>query len=370
MKKILFSAHKYVGLVTGILMFFTSISGALYVFHDELFQLIHRNTLYTQVYNEPTKSLDQLLEKAQKHIGGDLPINSITTYSDLSRTWEFKSYHTNPNAIHYFDWIKQNKVVYINPHTGDISGTINLKYEFFQLIKMFHWSYLLKTEYGQPIVGIVTLLFLICLLTGVWIWWPKNGIKRKHFRFRTKKGFRIINRDVHLTLGILTFPFAFIICITGLIWAYRWMMVLIYLIFNLGVNNYSTSTTKSKDAFPTKNIYQKIYNQCHQKYPDAYSISLSKRSQKKEATINAFVKLTKPVYYKSVRIKFDQYTGQQLEVDSFDESSNGEKAIKMNYDIHTGAIGGIIGKIIMFIISMILSALPISGYIIWLNRHK
>jgi uncharacterized iron-regulated membrane protein len=42
----------------------------------------------------------------------------------------------------------------------------------------------------------------------------------------------------------------------------------------------------------------------------------------------------------------------------------------MNYDIHVGAIGGIPGKILAFIISLICASLPITGLLVWLNKGK
>lgn len=43
---------------------------------------------------------------------------------------------------------------------------------------------------------------------------------------------------------------------------------------------------------------------------------------------------------------------------------------KNNYDIHTGAIWGITGKTIAMISSLIIAALPITGFIIWLKKKK
>jgi uncharacterized iron-regulated membrane protein len=42
----------------------------------------------------------------------------------------------------------------------------------------------------------------------------------------------------------------------------------------------------------------------------------------------------------------------------------------MNYDIHVGAIGGFTGKIIAFIISLICTSLPVSGFLVWWWKRK
>jgi len=40
----------------------------------------------------------------------------------------------------------------------------------------------------------------------------------------------------------------------------------------------------------------------------------------------------------------------------------------MNYDIHIGAIGGIFGKIIAFLISLGIASLPMTGILLWYGR--
>jgi uncharacterized iron-regulated membrane protein len=46
-----------------------------------------------------------------------------------------------------------------------------------------------------------------------------------------------------------------------------------------------------------------------------------------------------------------------------------EKMILWNYDIHTGAIFGLGGKVIMALFSLIIAFLPVSGFLIWLGRN-
>lgn len=56
--------------------------------------------------------------------------------------------------------------------------------------------------------------------------------------------------------------------------------------------------------------------------------------------------------------------------DRFNKASNGDKLMRMNYDIHTGAILGLFGKIIAFTVSLTIATMPITGYIMWHQKHK
>jgi uncharacterized iron-regulated membrane protein len=52
------------------------------------------------------------------------------------------------------------------------------------------------------------------------------------------------------------------------------------------------------------------------------------------------------------------------------EASFAEKLLRMNYDIHIGAILGISGKIFAFLISLLIASLPVTGFLIYLGRKK
>jgi uncharacterized iron-regulated membrane protein len=47
-----------------------------------------------------------------------------------------------------------------------------------------------------------------------------------------------------------------------------------------------------------------------------------------------------------------------------------DKLLRMNYDIHVGAILGLPGKILMFFASLICASLPITGFYIWWGRRN
>ena len=47
-----------------------------------------------------------------------------------------------------------------------------------------------------------------------------------------------------------------------------------------------------------------------------------------------------------------------------------DKPIRMNYDIHTGGILGLPGKILMFFASLLAASLPVTGVYIWIGRKK
>ena len=75
-------------------------------------------------------------------------------------------------------------------------------------------------------------------------------------------------------------------------------------------------------------------------------------------------------YYNYDQLQFDQYTGKLLSRQNYAEKNSGEKTLAMNYDIHVGAIWGLPGKILAFLASLVCASLPVTGFIVWLNKKK
>ena len=52
------------------------------------------------------------------------------------------------------------------------------------------------------------------------------------------------------------------------------------------------------------------------------------------------------------------------------ELNTGAKLAALNYDIHTGGIGGVMTKFIACFVCLFCASLPITGYILWWNKSK
>jgi uncharacterized iron-regulated membrane protein len=79
-------------------------------------------------------------------------------------------------------------------------------------------------------------------------------------------------------------------------------------------------------------------------------------------------------YWKTDYRYFDQYSLQEIDVKHiwgrFRDASNSAKLMRMNYDIHVGAVLGLPGKILAFSASLVIASLPITGFLVWRGRRK
>ena len=364
--------HLWIGLSSGILIFLICISGATYAFRDEIFNKIHKNKLTIDLIPDDSSHLplNKLWKIAQEALGHEHSISYLSCYSNPYKTWQFKAYKYEPGKIGYNNWLAYDFIAYINPYTGEVVDVLNHKWEFFHLVKIFHWSLLFNTKFGQPIVSFTVVVFLISLLTGLYMWWPFR--KRKKGYAISKKSKKILNYDLHNVLGFYTLPINIILTLTGMIWTFKWFMILVYIITNMSTENPENKVyTSTQNDFNFSNkIYNQIYRNALKSHPKAKIINIYPADTAQNGTIDIYVRNSEKVYYQAFLEQYDKYSGNLLFSKGFNELNRGEKIITMNYDIHTGAVLGITGKIFAFIGALIGASLPVTGFIVWLNKRK
>lgn len=381
MKKFLLGLHKWLGLLTGIIVIIVSLTGAIYVFHDDLKKIIYPNHYYLntkEVENHqsplPYSEIEYL---AQQAVGTEYPINRVDIYPAKNRTWVFRSLKTNKEAFGIHQEILYYKRVFINPYTGQVQQVEDTQYEFFYQVLQLHRNLWLGSKYGGWFVGGSTVLFLIICLTGIYLWWPKKWkgkTLKRSFAFDFSVHWKRLNYDLHNLLGMYSFLLALIISFTGILFAFP---------------TFSTHLEKTLNKVDEKKFQLMepvAYDTVHQllpstldnalyyvlqTYPSADMISL--RIGDKESTEhNLQVRLEQDKTSKFQWLFFDKVTGQitSLKDHTYQTLALGSKVNSLKYDLHVGTIWGYPTKITAFIGSLICASLPLTGFVIWYNKSR
>ncbi len=375
MKKTIGLLHLWLGLASGLVVFIISITGCIYVFEQELKAWAYKDREVIEIPNHAVKKpLSELLQIAQREVGEDHSIQGIEIPEAADQTYSFRPFQIRDNkAKTYFGEIVYHRKVYVNPYTGEIVKNENSKYEFFTLVLRLHRNLLLKKEIGQVVVGSSVIIFVVMLITGIVLWWPKNMKalkKRLSFKWKNTTQWKRKNYDVHSILGFYSSWIVLIIALTGLTWAFDWFNDSVQWVANGGVKTekvkpLDSDTTQAGSILPIDQILSYLKDQ----NKDAHTFTIS-FPEKSKGVINASARSGIHIRYTTLRFNFDQFTGKLLNTTNFDEKNAGEKLKAMNYDIHTGAIMGLTGKILAFVASLISASLPVTGVCIWLGRKK
>lgn len=373
-RKIVSSLHLWIGLTTGIFIFILSISGALLTFQDELEPLMYRSKYFVTAGKvDSARPIHELLATAQRRFGKDKPVLAIEINNSISRSVQFRAYKDNEDTgIWYWDEKAYYESVFVNPYTGKIIAWENSEFEFFRILLYTHWSFLFTTTIGQPLVGIVTFLFVISLISGLILWWPKTkraGKSRMFFKWKEKTSIKRKIFDIHNILGFYALVFALVIALIGLSWAFptfdrglRW----------LANGGKKPSTRQRIVSTPDKTTGQEVIDlvlsDLISQNPEATSYYIYLPGGP-TAPINVIVVFDRR-HFTNITASYDQYSGKLLNLSTFDEQEAGDKLRDINYDLHLGRIAGLSSKIVVFIVSLICASLPITGFMIWLNRKK
>jgi uncharacterized iron-regulated membrane protein len=363
LKKWIGRIHLWLGLVSGALIVFLGITGCILAFEKEIRNLTE-SYQFVEKQDMPYFPPSQLKAIAAKQLNG-LPVVGL----------EYGSPGKAAFAA-YYDTVAYT-IVAMNPYTGEVLKVKDMTKDFFRIVLNGHFYLWLPPAIGRPIVGSATLVFLIMLISGIVLWWPKNkaAIKQR-FSIKWNAKWRRVNYDLHNVLGFYMSWIGIFLAITGLVWGFDWFADATY---------YATSGGKKRPPHEHPVSNPKIAGNTDLVADQLWAHHLANMTDKESITVFYPVTETDPLemgvnhrpgtYYKVDYYHYDRYSGEELPATGsyaggFEDASLADKLVRMNYDIHVGAILGLPGKFLVFFGSLIAASLPVTGFLLWRGRRK
>ena len=369
--------HKWLGIISGVIVLLVSLSGAIYVFADDLKVLVYPERYMLPIDGSgTTKPLSSLIQLAESQLAENEKVTRVDLYPEKNRSWVFRAVATNPNGFGLWNYFTYYKRVFINPYSGAVIGTEDATKEFFQLTLELHMNLLLGKTFGNPIVSYATLIFVIMLISGIVLWWPRNSKRKtlqRSFMLKTKVKWKRLNYDLHNVIGFYSFIFALVLGLSGLVFSFPSLRENYIALFNK-INSKATEASKlSESAENIPIVYQDPLDNTLlyllDTYPQAAMMSIRLKSED-SPQIDVQVRNKKGRTGDFAWYYVDKNTQQVNKVVRSSSLEIGDKLAAINYDIHTGGIGGYFTKFIACLISLFCASLPITGYILWWNKTK
>lgn len=378
-KKLSYKLHLWLGLSTGIIVLFVSLTGCILCFEDEI-------KSYTEPYNFVGKRQERFLLPSEL-----IPIASRAVPAAGVSTMKTRIDYRGENLSVVVLFFNAGKLysVYVNPYTGKVLQVKNLSKDFFRIIRAGHRTLWLGAA-GKIINGTAVIMFLILLVTGLILWFPRRWSKtniRKSLSIKWGAGFKRLNYDLHNVPGFYVFIIVFMLGVSGLMISFKWVNESVYRMAALGkpypkVMAVQSDTTRAAVSRPDKSE-DRLLIRLYKAYGKGREINVSlfpvtQPAEPLWAIINAghteSIADAESRYGREQRY-FDQYTLRELKNGDIENSPLtdapfGEKVIRINYDLHTGRVGGIYTKILAFCASLIAASLPVTGFMIWKGRKK
>ncbi|NBL64218.1 PepSY domain-containing protein [Flavobacterium sp. NST-5] len=349
--------HKWLGLLSGLIVFIVSITGCIYCFHDEIkdaTRSYRKVSIEVHDYVPPS----YLQQKTKKLFSG------ATTEMVIF-------YGKDRSAIVYGSLNHRSYRFYYNPYSGVFLGEEDVEKDFFTIIENIHMHLLFPPEIGKQVVGISTIIFIVMLISGIILWWPK---KKKDFKNRFKikwsAKWRRVNYDWHNVTGFYISVVAFVIAVTGLSFSYHWVHDGLYYVGNLGQNypNENVAIRITPAVASVKAPVDLALQTAMNIKPEDEMFFVWEQGNKNPIITGSYPKAWH--FDHQTNLSFHPTSGQLLQQNLYENKSAGMKLQEMNYGLHTGQYFGLTGKILAFIASFFVALLPITGFVILYGRKN
>lgn len=359
--------HLWLGLVSGLFVFFLGITGCILAFEVEIENTI-QSYRFTTVQDKPLLPPTKLKAIADKALPNK-KAHSINYQPGKSAQVIY--YHDEP-AYYY--------IVFVNQYTGEVLKVKNMNDDFFRIIIMGHYYLWLPPEIGQPILTTATMIFVFLLISGLILWWPKSKAARKQrFSVKLKSKWRRLNYDLHNVLGFYMTFIVIFIALSGMVMGFQWFAKSVYWVSSGGKSmtvfeeTFSDTTRTAKlhlNAAAADQLWVKFIKE-DPTFMGSYDVHIP---ENEKGAIEIAKNPDPGTYWKADYRYFDQHTLKEIEVKhmygKFANTNTADRISRMNYDLHVGAVLGLPGKIMAFIASLIAASMPVTGVIIWLGRKK
>ena len=359
LRTLLLALHKYIGLLLGLLLSITGISGSMVVFDRELDELLTPATVnFAEVSSLASFDLAFANAKAAVNNGSEPTRIALGRHFGAPHIIRFPAVEGAAGPLE----------VSVDPGTSKVLAIRNWGEYPVTWFYSLHLSFL-TGEIGETLVGVMGFCLLFFSLSGIVIWWPKKRAWKRALTIKTDGGPFRFNYDLHKTLGIYFLPVFLMLAITGIeiVWhdPVHKMVSWILPVDEEIVPESNTDTLrqpitideladKALSVFPDARI-NRIYLPRNQTAP--YEITLTHADE-------AWTE------YSVTSVYFDQFDGQMLSVWDGHEKSAGTQLLNWFFPLHNGDALGIVGRIIVFISGFLPAILFATGLYMWWRKRR
>ncbi len=202
MKKRIFLIHRWLGVTLGAIIFLLGMSGAAVTFRPELMPKFYPS-LFTVIPGEHLLSLETILLDAARYLGPDKTMTNLYPGDGPEEAY----------IIQFNDPARSlPSILTVDPYSGAVIGEMNLVSNIFAMMLFMHGN-LFMGKVGSYFVGIMGIVVIFFIISGIYVWLPKSfSLLKLKMTFKFKKRFV---QKIHHLLGLLFAAPLLISALTG-----------------------------------------------------------------------------------------------------------------------------------------------------------
>jgi len=204
-RRLIFQAHLWIGVATGLYIFVVCASGAALVFRIDMQRALYPD-LFTPSAAGPVADPVAVMESVTSAYPGDRVsgVDAPTTFRPT-----YLAYSTSGNRF---------RTLLLDPVTATLLGELDDR-SFIRDLQDLHFD-LLGGRTGRLVNGIGAFCLVAMCLTGAVIWWPGRTNWRRSLKVDFTRQWKRVTWDLHSAAGFWSVAFILMWAVTGAYFAF------------------------------------------------------------------------------------------------------------------------------------------------------
>jgi uncharacterized iron-regulated membrane protein len=367
LRKIIFWVHLAAGLIAGSVVAIMSVTGVLLAFERQWTELAERDLrVIPPARGAPRLSIDGLISAIRAAESEAMP-SGLTLRSDPAA----------PAAIN----LGRERTVFLNPYTGAILGEGSKQVRgFFRSVTNIHrWLGTPEKNraLGRAVTGACNLAFLFLVISGFFLWWPRQGTKnagRAIMVPKTRLRGKARYFSWHNATGFWCAPILFFIVLSGVLMSYPWATNLLFRLARSEPPPLRAATgprpSPSKESSFIPQDIDRLWTMAEQRLPGWKTVNVRfETSPSAPLTFSIEQGLRGRPDLRS-QLTLDPKTGELVRWESFASFSLGRQLRSWARFVHTGEAGGAPGQTIAALASAGAALLVCTGFALAWRRFR
>ncbi len=365
LRKIFLKIHLYISLWLGAFLVIAGLTGSILVYEHTLDKFFNSESMLIEHPGNQSKSIAELINSAnlQSPIKGAPSHIQLPTSPDeaLIIRYQMPAEGNHKGHNHHFYELM------LNQYTGEVIGQRDQFTSLMGLVLRLHFN-LFADETGQLIMGITSLLTLLLIMTGIYIWWPKLKHLKAAFIIKRNASPTRFNFDLHKTVGIYTALILFSVSLSGVHFNMPYLFRPIVNYFS-PVDNMRAAVVSEK-VMDVSISTETAINIAEQIFPGIEVKRVSFPANKTGVYMVMGKQIDEMSDKGTTILWVDQYSGKVLKVKDPHQLSPGNAFLNIQLPLHNGEILGEPGRVLVLIAGFAPLLLMITGVIHWLKKRR
>ncbi len=356
--------HLYLALIAGFFFALMGLTGSVSVYREAIDEFLNPQLVIENPQGKRL-SLDKIMaavQAAHPKRTGAWTLEMPRTPHSMMTAWYDKPSET------FFE-VYAPLMVSVNPYTAEVVSSRYWGQTFTTWLLDLH-TQLRLDRFGWNLIGLLGLLLMVSISTGVYLWWTDARQRWQALSVRHDAGLMRLLFDLHRLIGLLIAPALLVLALTGVQLSYPAVLETLFgasgmehgetgrtITSTARPNNHPTSLESAefvaRGAFPRAEL-RRVTTPAGD--TGIYRINLRQTNE-----INQRHPFT--------TVWVDRWSGQVKEVRNPAKFSTGEKIMEWLWPLHTGEALGATGRFVWFIAGLALCFVYISGVMHWLYRY-